>query len=266
MISERIGVIGVGNMGAAIARGLIANGVCEPGMLTVFDVECAKTAPFAEEGVRVADSVLEIGETADTVIVAVKPASMMEVLDELAGTPSVSLVISVAAGIPTQAVEAALPGHPVVRVMPNAPCMVGAGASGVARGATAGAAHARRALEIMGALGRAVEVPESLMDAVTGLSGSGPAYVAVMVDALVQGGVRMGIPRAVALELAVHTVYGSAKMMLERGMEPSALRDMVTSPGGTTAEGLMALEASAFRYAIMDAVEAATVRSQEMGE
>jgi pyrroline-5-carboxylate reductase len=266
MASVKIGVIGTGNMGSAIVRGLLANGVCVPRDLAVFDADPAKTEAFGNEGLRVAESSEGIGEAAETVIVAVKPSTVAEVLAELSGAPETTLIISVAAGVGIDALEAALPSHPVVRVMPNTPCMVGAGASGVSRGTNARDEHVRRALEIMGALGYAVEVPESLMDAVTGLSGSGPAYVAVMIDALMQGGVRMGIPKPVALRLAAQTVYGAAKMILEKGIEPSALRDMVASPGGTTAEGLMALEASAFRYAVMDAVEAATVRSQELGE
>lgn len=266
MTSGKIGVIGTGNMGSAIVRGLIANGVCEQGQVSVFDADPLKTESFGKEGLHVADSVEEIGETVETVIIAVKPSTVTEVLSELAQTPVTTLVISVAAGVTTQAIEDVLPDHPVVRVMPNTPCMIGAGASGITRGTKARDEHVRKALEIMGALGYAVEVPESLMDAVTGLSASGPAYVAVMIDALMQGGVRMGIPRPVALRLAAQTVYGSAKMIIDRGLEPTALRDMVTSPGGTTAEGLMALEASAFRYAIIDAVEAATVRSQELGE
>jgi pyrroline-5-carboxylate reductase len=266
MASVKIGVIGAGNMGSAIIRGLLANGVYEAQQVSVFDVDPVKTEPFGKDGLLVTDSAYDIGETADTVIIAVKPATVAEVLGELAQAPMTTLVISVAAGITTQAIEAVLPEHPVVRVMPNTPCMVGAGASAVTRGTNARDEHVRRALEIMGALGYAVEVPESLMDAVTGLSGSGPAYAAVMIDALMQGGVRMGIPRPVALRLAAQTVFGAAKMILDRNLEPSSLRDMVASPGGTTAEGLMALEASAFRYAVMDAVEAATVRSQELGE
>jgi pyrroline-5-carboxylate reductase len=266
MATVKIGVIGAGNMGSAIIRGLLANGVCKEQQISVFDVDPAKTESFGNEGLHVADSVYEIGETADTVIIAVKPATVSEVLAEIGQAPVATLMVSVAAGITTKAIEDVLPDHPVVRVMPNTPCMVGAGASGVARGTNARDEHVRRALEIMGALGYAGEVPESLMDAVTGLSGSGPAYVAVMIDALMQGGVRMGIPRPVALRLAAQTVFGAAKMILDRNLEPSMLRDMVASPGGTTAEGLMALEASAFRYAVMDAVEAATVRSQELGE
>lgn len=266
MTSGKLGVIGVGNMGSAIIRGLLSHGVCEARQVSVFDADPVKAEPFGKEGLHVADSVDEISETSDTVIIAVKPATVGEVLAELCHAPVTTLMISVAAGITTKTIEAMLPEHPVVRVMPNTPCMVGAGASGVTRGTNARDEHVRRALDIMGALGYAVEVPESLMDAVTGLSASGPAYVAVMIDALMQGGVRMGIPRPVALHLAAQTVFGAAKMILDRNLEPSALRDMVTSPGGTTAEGLLALEASAFRYAVMDAVEAATLRSQELGE
>ncbi len=266
MASGTIGVIGVGNMGGAIARGLAANGVASPSDMLLYDADPSKTAAFAKDGFRVSETLYEMGGAVDTVIVAVKPGTVTAALSEISHMKSSVLVLSVAAGVSTAAIESVLPENPVVRVMPNTPCMVGAGASGIARGSKARDEHVRHAIEIMGALGYAVEVPESLMDAVTGLSGSGPAYVAVVIDALMLGGVRMGIPKPVALKLAVQTVYGAAKMIMERGMEPTALRDMVTSPGGTTAEGLMALESSAFRYALMDAVEASAVRSQELGE
>lgn len=266
MSTGTLGVIGVGNMGAAIVRGLIAADMYSPRDITVFDPDLRREEEFRSEGVNLARSIPEAGESAATVLIAVKPGTVAEVLRELRGTPAGTLILSVAAGITTRAIEEVLPNHPVVRIMPNTPCMVGAAASAVARGRNASGEHIRRALEIMGALGYAVEVPESLMDAVTGLSGSGPAYVAVMIDALASGGVRMGLPYPTALRLAAQTVLGTAKMLLERDIRPGELRDMVTSPGGTTAEGLMALERGAFRASVMEAVEASTLKSKKLGE
>jgi pyrroline-5-carboxylate reductase len=266
MASGKLGVIGAGNMGSAIIRGLISADIYEAQNVSVYDVDLHKEEGFRKEGINVVNSVQEIAETAETIIVAVKPTIVEEVIRQLKNAPDSTLIISVAAGITTRALESALPGRPVVRVMPNAPCMIGEGASAVCRGTNAGEDHIHRAVEIMSALGYVAEVPESLMDAVTGLSGSGPAYVAVLIDALALGGLRMGLPRKTAMRLAAQTVYGTAKMILDKDMEPSALRDMVTSPGGTTAEGLMALERNAFRWTVMDAVEAATIKAQVLGE
>ncbi len=266
MNTGTIAFVGAGNMGAAILRGLVAAGLYAPQHITVYEPDQNRADELRREGVRLAASVREAGESAATVVIAVKPGTVAEVLRELRDTAPGTLVISVAAGITLRAMEAELPRHPVVRVMPNTPCLVGAAASAVARGTKAGVEHIRRALEIMGALGYAVEVPESLMDAVTGLSGSGPAYVAVMIDALASGGVRMGLPYQTALRLAAQTVLGTAKMVLERDIRPGELRDMVTSPGGTTAEGLMAMERGAIRADIMAAVEASTLKSKKLGE
>ncbi len=266
MASGKLGVIGAGNMGSAIIRGLIAADIYEAQNILVYDVDLHKVEGLRKEGLNVVDTVHEIAGKVDTVIVAVKPAIVEEVLRQLKNGSESTLIISVAAGVNTRSLENALPGHPIVRVMPNAPCMIGEGASAVSRGTNAKEDHVHRAVEIMSALGYVAEVPETLMDAVTGLSGSGPAYVAVLIDALALGGLRMGLPRKTALRLAAQTVYGTAKMILDKDMEPATLRDMVTSPGGTTAEGLMALERNAFRWTVMDAVEAATVKAEMLGE
>lgn len=266
MASGKLGVIGAGNMGSAIIRGLIASGIYEARNILVYDTDLQKGEEFRKEGLDVVDSVQFIAKTAETVIIAVKPGTVEDALRQLKTSPASTLVISIAAGITTQKLESVLPGYPVVRVMPNAPCMIGAGASAICRGKNAGESHVQQALKIMGALGYVTEVQESLIDAVTGLSGSGPAYVAVLIDALMMGGLRMGLPRKTALKLAAQTVYGTAKMILDKDMEPSALRDMVTSPGGTTAEGLMALEQNAFSAALMEAVEASTVKAQILGK
>ncbi len=264
MGSGKLGIIGYGNMGSAIIRGLVSDGMYAAKNICVVDVDPEKNSAARSDGCVVLDSIGELGK-ADLVIVAVKPGMVCDVLEELGSSSSDLLIISVAAGISTDTIESVLPGNPVIRVMPNTPCMVGAGAIAVTRGKHAHDSHAKKAMQIMGALGYVCEVPEYLMDAVTGLSGSGPAYVALMIDALADGGVRMGLPRPTALRLAAQTVLGTAKMVLDRNITPSALKDMVTSPRGTTIEGISVLESRAFRSALIDAVEAATWKSQELG-
>jgi pyrroline-5-carboxylate reductase len=266
MAAETIGVIGAGNMGLAIIKGLIASEVYPESAIYIYDIDAHREEIALKEGVTVTHSIEKMAETVDVVVVAVKPANVEEALLQLKGVQKKTPVISICAGITTKAIEAVLHEHPVVRVMPNTPCMIGEGASAVARGAYATVEHVRKAVEIMSALGYSVEVPESLMDAVTGLSASGPAYVAIMIDALSEGGVKMGIPRKIALKLAAQTVSGTARMIMEKGMEPSSLRDMVTSPGGTTAEGISALERNAFRWALIDAVESAAIKARELGK
>ena len=265
MESGKLGIIGYGNMGAAIIRGLISAGLYKAGNITVYDVDSDKRDAAGKDGCSVTDTADEVGAAVDTVIVAVKPGYVCSVLEGLDSLNAETLVISVAAGVTISSIEAALGDNPVVRVMPNTPCMVGEGASALARGTSAGDTHAATAMEIMGALGYACEVPESLMDAVTGLSGSGPAYVALVIDALSDGGVKMGLPRPTALKLAAQTVLGAAKMIVDGDMQPSALRDMVTSPGGTTIEGISVLESRAVRSAFIDAVEAAVWKAEELG-
>jgi len=252
-------------MGSAIIRGLIESGLYRAKNILVVDVDPVKNEAARSDGCTVLDSIVELGKAVDTIIVAVKPGMVCEVLGELGVSSHDLLIISVAAGIGTETIETVLPDNPVVRVMPNTPCMEGAGAIAVTRGKHAVDRHAKKAMDIMGALGYVCEVPEHLMDAVTGLSGSGPAYVALVIDALADGGVRMGLPRPAALRLAAQTVFGAAKMVLDRNIAPSALRDMVASPGGTTIEGISVLESRAFRSALIDAVEAATWKSQELG-
>jgi pyrroline-5-carboxylate reductase len=205
----------------------------------------------------------------DLLVLAVKPQAMESVLEEISGkvTPQQHLVISIAAGVPLSRIAAELGGHQhrLVRVMPNTPCLVGASASAYAAGPSATADDIRLVDRLFNSVGKAIAVPEKLLDAVTGLSGSGPAYVFVMLEALSDGGVRMGLPRDVANVLAAQTMYGAAKMLLETGLHPGALKDMVTSPGGTTIAGLHALEKGGARAALMDAVQAATQRSAELG-
>ncbi|MFC1607555.1 pyrroline-5-carboxylate reductase [Candidatus Latescibacterota bacterium] len=265
MESGKLGIIGYGNMGAAIIRGLISAGLYKAGNISVFDVDSVKRDAAFQDGCTVTGTVDEVGAAVDTLIIAVKPGYVCTVLEDLGSLKAETLIISVAAGVTISSIEAALGGNPVIRVMPNTPCMVGEGASAVVRGTSAGNTHTQTAMNIMGALGYACEVPESLINAVTGLSGSGPAYVALVIDALSDGGVKMGLPRPTALKLAAQTVLGAAKMIIEGDLQPSALRDMVTSPGGTTIEGISVLESRAVRSALIDAVEAAVWKAEELG-
>jgi pyrroline-5-carboxylate reductase len=175
-------------------------------------------------------------------------------------------VISILAGVPLSKLEAAFIHRPVIRVMPNTPATVGAGISAIAPGKAVQPHHLKLAQKILAAVGDVVEVPEYLMDAVTGLSGSGPAYVALMVEALSDGGVAAGLPRAIASKLALQTVLGTAELLKQTGMHPAELKDRVTSPGGTTIAGVGKLEQAAFRSALIEAVKAACERSKELGK
>ena len=264
----KIGFLGAGKMASALAKGFVASKIVAVKQVLASDVfEPARTA-FAEEvGAGVTASNLEVLRFASVLVLAVKPDQVAAVLAELkpAFTPK-HLLISIAAGVTLKKLESSLPpGARVLRVMPNTPALVGAGASGYALGAHATAQDGALAQQLLSAVGIAFAVKESLLDAVTGLSGSGPAYVFQIIEALSDGGVAAGLPRDVATRLAAQTLLGSAKMVLETGLHPGALKDMVTSPGGTTIEGLHELEKGRVRAALMSAVRAAANRSKELG-
>ncbi|MFC1650221.1 pyrroline-5-carboxylate reductase [Candidatus Latescibacterota bacterium] len=265
MAKGTLGIIGFGNMGSAIIGGLIQSNVYMPSDIHIFDVDSAKLAKAKKDGHFIHSSMAELGESSEIIIIAVKPGDVIKALSGLKGSSGIELIISVAAGISTAEIESAAGDIPVIRVMPNTPCMVGAGAIVISRGKKAGDKHIKKAKTIMEATGVVCELPEKHMDAVTGLSGSGPAYVSLMIESLADGGVKMGLPRDTALKLAAQTVFGTAKMILEANIHPSKLKEMVTSPGGTTIEGIAALEAGAFRSTVMEAVEAAALRSEELG-
>ncbi len=265
MTSATLGLIGYGNMGSAILNGLVEAGTIRRSAIHVFDIDNGKRDKAVKAGYTVHGSIVGMAKSADTVILAVKPKDIETVASELSQIDTVGLVISIAAGIPIVQIESAVGEKPVIRVMPNTPCMVGTGAVVLARGTFAGDQHIEQATAIMGVTGTVTELSEEEMDAVTGLSGSGPAYVAVFIDALADGGVKMGLPRPTAQMLAAQTVYGTAKLMVDRNIHPATLKEMVTSPGGTTIAGLAALEDGGFRATIMDAVEAAARRSKELG-
>ncbi len=224
--------------------------------------------PFSKDtGATALDENRSVVQRSNVIVLAVKPQNMSALLAEIRAAVTLQhLVISIAAGVTLRQLSDGLGAdRRVVRVMPNTPCLVGASATGYAAGPTASAADVRLVDRLFGTVGKAFALPEKLLDAVTGLSGSGPAYVFVLIEALSDGGVRVGLPREVATQLAAQTVFGAAKMLLETGLHPGVLKDQVASPGGTTCAGLHALEKGGFRASLIDAVEAATTRSIELG-
>jgi pyrroline-5-carboxylate reductase len=261
--------LGTGNMAEALLKGLLRDGTA-----AAEEIVCAEPPPERREeianqyGVEVTGDNRAAAAAADLIVLSVKPQVIDAVLSEIA--PAVDarkLVVSIVAGVPLSVLARRLPpGTRVIRTMPNTPALVGAGATAIARGPHATDADLTAARALFEAVGMAVEVDEALLDAVTGLSGSGPAYVFLAIEAMADGGVRAGLPRAVALALAAQTVLGSAKLVLETAEHPGVLKDRVTSPGGTTIAGVQALEARGFRAALMEAVDAAARRSRELGE
>jgi pyrroline-5-carboxylate reductase len=264
-----IGFLGAGKMATALARGFIRAKLVEPGQIIASDpVAAARTAFAKETEAKAAASNTEVVQSAKVIFLAVKPDQVASVL---AGVrehfTSEHLLISIAAGVPVAKLEAGLSvGVRVIRVMPNTPALVGESASAYALGKSATSADGELAQKLFSAVGAAFQVKESLLDAVTGLSGSGPAYVYQFIEALSDGGVAAGLPRDIATKLAAQTVLGSAKMVLETGQHPGALKDMVTSPGGTTIEGLHELEKGKLRGTVISAVRAATEKSKKLGQ
>jgi len=269
IIDKKVAFLGGGNMAEALIKGLIAAGTAKPDQIMVTDLSSDRVAHLKKTyGIIIQKGNLDAAREADVVVLSVKPQVIEKVLAEIApGVDGKKLVISIAAGIDIGKIEKALRENSrVVRVMPNTPALVLAGAAAIAGGRAVTSDDLALAQNIFNSVGRSVIVEEKLMDAVTGLSGSGPAYVFLIIDALSDAGVKAGLPRQLALELAAQTVYGAAKMVLETKEHPGKLRDMVTSPGGTTIEGLHALEKGKLRATLMNAVEAATARSRELGK
>jgi len=266
----KLGVIGCGKMGTALVEGAIKAGAVAPGDVLGCDPHASAREAFSKAtGGSTAANAAEVAAHCDTILLATKPNDIAAALREVAkgadGQPR--LVLSIAAGVTLTALEDDSPASfRVIRVMPNTPALVGKGAAAFCRGthATNGDAEVARAL--LGSVGLAVEVPERLMDVVTGLSGSGPAYVYLMIEALADGGVKNGLGRADAIKLAAQTVLGAAAMVLETGLHPAVLKDMVTSPGGTTIAGLAELERHGVRAGLIDAVTTATRRATELGQ
>ncbi len=267
--SIRVGFIGSGKMATALARGLISSEFVSADGVVASDVYPAARESFqTETGARTVDENADVVAGSDVVILAVKPQQMGAVLDGISSQlEDRHLVISIAAGLPLSFYEAKLgASRRIIRVMPNTPCLVGETAAGFSVGSSATSEDAALVASLLGTVGLAVQVDEKLLDAVTGLSGSGPAYVYQIIEALSDGGVRVGLPRDVATKLAAQTVLGAAKMVLETGQHPGPLKDAVTSPGGTTIAGIHALERGGLRATLMNAVEAATNRSKELGQ
>ncbi len=268
MEDRKIGLIGAGNMAGALIRGLLGSKTLNPAQIRASDPRLEQLAELEKShGIQTHADNAELLAWANVLVLAVKPQVISQVLEQAAKSikPD-TLVISIAAGVPISAVEARLPGVRVLRAMPNTAAIALAGATGIAAGSRAGADDLRFAQTLFDAIGRSVVLDESALDAVTGLSGSGPAYVMVIIDALADGGVKCGLSRQTALTLAAQTVYGSAKLLLETGDHPGRLKDMVTSPGGTTIAGIHALEAGGLRHTLMNAVELATRRATELGQ
>jgi pyrroline-5-carboxylate reductase len=263
----RIGFLGAGRMATALARGWLQAGLVKPEQIVASDPLPQARDQFAREtgGTALEDN-RSVVQRCNLAILAVKPqncpALLADIRPHLTGQ---HLVVSIIAGFTLKQLADGLGAdRRLIRVMPNTPCLVGASASAYAASANASAADARLVDRLLASVGKCFALPEKLLDAVTGLSGSGPAYVFVMIEALSDGGVRAGLPRDVATQLAAQTVFGSAKLLLETGQHPAALKDQVASPGGTTIAGLHALEKAGFRAALIDAVEAATKRSAEL--
>jgi pyrroline-5-carboxylate reductase len=268
----RIGFLGAGKMATALGKGFVNAGLARGEHLVASDpVEGARQSFAKEVGAKATASNAEVLEFARVLVLAVKPDQVREVLGGIQNQfTEEHLLISIAAGVPIARLEDTLKREHqrprVIRVMPNTPALVGASASAYALGAGARREDGELAKRLLSAVGVAFEVKESLLDAVTGLSGSGPAYVYMVIEALSDGGVAAGLPRDVATQLAAQTVFGSAKMVLETGLHPGVLKDMVTSPGGTTIEGLHELEKGGLRAALISAVRAATEKSRKLGQ
>jgi pyrroline-5-carboxylate reductase len=264
-----IGFLGGGNMAGALILGLIQSEAVAPDRILASDVKEERLAQLSKEyGIRVTRDNHVLVRDSAVIVLSVKPQVVDKVLTVIG--PDVrkdQLVISIAAGVPIAALEARLPeGTRVVRTMPNVAALALAGATAISAGTHATSHDLDAARGLFEAVGRVVTLDESLLDAVTGLSGSGPAYIMLMIDALADGGVKVGLHRDTALLLAAQTVYGAAKLLLDTGDHPGRLKDMVTSPGGTAIAGLHTLESGGLRRTLIDAVEVATLRAAELGE
>lgn len=271
MLSDQnIAIVGVGNMGRALLGGLLRGGDVTPQQIRITRRDQSALASLEREfqGIRATTDNVKAVQGADIVVLAVKPQVVESVLETIREhlAPN-TLVISILAGVTTESLRATIGQDvPVVRAMPNTPALVDEGATAIAGGRYAQDMHVDRAKAIFEAVGSVEVVPEAMMDAVTGLSGSGPAYVYIIIEALTDGGVKMGLSRPQALKLAAQTVYGSAKLVLESGRHPAILRDEVTTPGGTAIAAVADLEHDGLRTMLINAVATATERSKELSE
>jgi len=266
MAGKRWGFIGAGKMASALIRGMIRHGQPADSISASDTYAANRAALVSETGIHSYQSNAEVVANSEVIVLAVKPQVMAEVMAELRAELSARhLVVSIAAGVSLATLARGLgEDRRIVRVMPNTPAVVGAGAAGYSLGGATIAGDEGTVRGCLEAIGRAFLVPEPLLDAVTAVSGSGPAFACLMIEALADGGVRVGLPRDLAMTLAAQTLLGTAKMVLETGMHPGALKDQVASPAGTTIAGLHALERGGVRGALIDAVEAAYQRSIEL--
>ncbi len=257
----KIGIIGVGNMGSAIIRGILEKGIFKPDEIIASDMDGKKL-----EGIKVKTTQdnLDVLNFADGIILAVKPSVMESLLEQIRDNVKGHHIISIAAGIKTGFIEERLNNPRVIRVMPNATLLVGHGISAMAKGRYADDSDIGFAKMIFGAVGEVIEVNEGLMDAVTALSGSGPAYIFLIIDAFISVGIRMGLSRDIAKQLVLQTISGSVEMIKQTGKHPCELRDMVISPGGTTVAGLEVLEKKGISGILWEAVLTAEKRAKEM--
>jgi len=267
MYDKELGLIGVGNMGTALLKGVLSSNTIEKEKTVIYDVreEVIKNR-IQEFNVKAVGSNTELVQQVKFIIIAVKPQNIDSVLEEIG--PKLSedqILISIAAGVTLDYIKKFIGKNiGLVRVMPNTPALVGEGASAIAHNKNITENDLKYVKKILNSVGKVVELEEKHIDAVTGLSGSGPAYVFIIIEALADGGVKMGLPRNIALKLAAQTVLGSAKMVIETGMHPGELKDMVASPGGTTITALHEIEKGKLRATLISAVEAATLKSKSM--
>jgi pyrroline-5-carboxylate reductase len=261
-----IGFIGSGRMASALLEGVVRAAIAPPADILLTDKRPAAAAELAQRtGAQACPSNAAVAAKAALLILCVKPGDVPAALRE-SGDLTGKLLISIAAGVPLRRLREWAPGAPrLIRVMPNTPALIGQGAAAYAAADGTTPADLKAVERIFGAVGAVVRVKEGLLDAVTGLSGSGPAFIYSVIEALAEGGVEMGLPEDIALRLASQTVLGAAAMVLQTGLPPAQLRDQVTSPGGTTVAGLAALEKADLRGALIGAVRAATRRSGELG-
>lgn len=272
LTGKRLTILGAGMMGNALAGGLVRSGAASADSITFYDIHRTKAVQSSlalpEPHGHVAETASAAVADADIILLAVKPPVVPIILAEI--SPALNenqLLISIAAGVQTSTMEAIIGRNiPIIRTMPNTPSLVGEGATAISEGSHTTPEHIAQAAFLFSAVSKTVVVEEKLMDAVTGLSGSGPAYVYLMIEALMDGGVKAGLTRDTARLLAAQTVYGAAKMVLESEQHPAQLKDNVTTPGGTTIQALAVLERAGFRTAIIDAVEAASNRSRELSQ
>jgi pyrroline-5-carboxylate reductase len=267
--SKQVGILGTGNMGEALIHGLLYGHLCRPEQIFCSDVRAERLKVIREKyGVKSTSHNVEVVKQSDIIILAVKPQIMKQVVEEIAKYLDLSkLIISIAAGVPLDAIEAcARKDLKLIRVMSNICVSVREGVSAIAGGKHALKEDLLMAKTIFDSVGKSLFIEEGLLDAVTGLSGSGPAYIFLIIDALADAGVKVGLSRDDALILAPQTVLGAAKMLIETGEHPGKLKDMVTSPGGTAIAGLHTLEEGGLRTTLINAVEIATQRSKALGE